>query len=126
MSRVQEILQGDEMIEMVETRVFSVRDKSLLGRGIFALFSTHEMAQCFLDRSTGIVRQCGEVAELTIIGRSDASSRVFAAYAYDDLYDSLIFEGLYQDAALATDVAGHKGRIVELLIDSPLEPPTPP
>lgn len=103
-------------------RVFSVRDKALLGRGVFALFSTHEMAQRFLDQSAGIVRQCGEVVELTIIGGQGTSSTVFAAYTYDDLHDSHIFDGLYRDAAVAADAAGHKGHVVEFLIDAPHNP----
>jgi hypothetical protein len=104
-------------------RVFSVRDKAWLGRGIFALFSDIEKAKRFLDRSSGIVRQCGEVAELTIVIKGDGHGpiTVFAAYLYDDLHDSHIFDGLYEDADMARDVAGDKGHVVELMIDSPDE-----
>lgn len=105
-------------------RVFAVRDKAWLGRGIFALFSAVDKAERFLDRSAGIVKQCGEVAELTIVdeGGADAPTKVFAAYLYDDLHDSHIFDGLYRDAALAGDVAGDKGHVVELVIDLPDTP----
>lgn len=104
-------------------RVFAVRDKAWLGRGIFAVFSTAAKAERFLDQSTGIVGQCGEIAELAVIA-SDGShtpSSVFAAYLYDDLHDSHIFDGLYEDAAVAGDVAGRKGRVVPFAIDSPEE-----
>jgi hypothetical protein len=102
-------------------KVFSVRDKAWLGRGIFALFSTVDGAEQFLDQSTGIVRQCGEVAELTMITKSGdaAPSAVFAAYLYDDLHDSHIFDGLYEDSAVAREVAGNKGHVVEFVIDAP-------
>lgn len=99
-------------------KIYSVRDKALLGRGVFALFSSRETAQAFLDRSTGIVRQCGEVAELLVIGGGNVSSVVFAAYTYDDLHDSHIFDGLYSDATVAKDVAGRKGHVVEFVINS--------
>lgn len=104
-------------------RVFAIRDKAWLGRGVFAVFSTADKAEQFLDRSAGIVRQCGQVAELPIIAEdsSRAPSRVFAAYLYDDLHDSHILDGLYEDAAVAGDVAGRKGHVVELVIDSPEE-----
>jgi hypothetical protein len=99
-------------------RVFAVRDKAWLGRGIFALFSTIDRAQRFLDCSCGIIRQCGEVAELIAMEASDSPSTVFAAYLYDDLYDSHIFDGLYEDGGVARDVAGDKGYVVKLVIDS--------
>lgn len=102
-------------------RVAAVRDKALLGRGIFALFSNVEKAERFLRQSSGTVKHCGEVTELTILVKDGphTPSRVFAAYLYDDLHDSHIFDGLYEDPALARDVAGFKGHVVELIIDSP-------
>ena len=98
-------------------RVFAVRDKAWLGRGVFAVFSTVDKAEQFLGQSIGVVRQCGEVAELSIImaDNSHSPSRVFAAYLYDDLHDSLIFDGLYEDATVAGDVAGRKGQIIKLV-----------
>lgn len=102
-------------------KIFVIRDKALLGRGVFAVFSTLDKAQQFLDRSAGIVRQCGELAELSIVLKDDAHtpSRVFAAYLYDNLHDSHIFDGLYEDPAIAKDVAGRKGHVVEFVIDLP-------
>jgi hypothetical protein len=103
-------------------KVYSVRDKAFFGRGIFALFSDGETAQQFLDRARGVLRQCGEVAELAVIGKGDPLSTVFAAYVYDDLHDSHIFDGLYTDAAVAKDVAGRKGHVVKFVIGLPEEP----
>jgi hypothetical protein len=102
-------------------RAFAVRDKALLGRGIFALFSTVERAEQYLRGSTGIVRQCGEVTELAVVAKSHDGfpSTVFAAYFYDDLHDSHIFDGLYEDSGVAFDIAGRKGHVVEFVIDSP-------
>jgi hypothetical protein len=101
--------------------VFAVRDKAWTGRGIFALFSTVDRALEFLDRSTGIVKLCGEVTELSIVlGYGEGlPDTIFAAFTYDDLYDSHIFDGLYADRLVAWDVAGPKGQVFTFVIDSP-------
>lgn len=100
-------------------KIFAVRDKAWLGRGIFALFSTSDKAEQYLRASTGFIRQSGEIAEIALLHCTHMPPEVFAAYTYDSLHDSHVFDGLYGDAAMARDAVGIKGNVVGHVIDIP-------
>jgi hypothetical protein len=99
--------------------LFVVMDRSILGRGVFAVFSSIEKARSFSDdmyRNTQF--QC-EVKACPLIGGSDVPGRVYAAHFYDDFYDTHVFDGIYSESNLAYDAVGGKGLIIRFVIDSP-------
>jgi len=99
--------------------LFVVMDKSILGRGVFAVFSSIEKAQSFSDDLYRTTHFHSEVKVCPIIGGHDTSGRVFAAHFYDHFYDTHVFDGLYSEDVLAYDAVGNKGLIMRFIIDSP-------
>jgi hypothetical protein len=99
--------------------LFVVMDRSILGRGVFAVFSSLEKARSFGDdmyQSTNF--QC-EVKACPVIGGSGVPDKVYAAHFYDDFYDTHVFDGIYSESDLAYDAVGRKGLIIRFVIDSP-------
>ncbi len=99
--------------------LFVVMDRSILGRGVFAVFSTIERAQSFSDVLYRNTRFQSEVKACPIIGGLGDPDRVYAAHFYDDFYDTHVFDGIYSDSNLAYDAVGRKGLIIRFVIDSP-------
>ncbi|MDD3845647.1 MAG: hypothetical protein PHC90_04730 [Syntrophorhabdaceae bacterium] len=99
--------------------LFVVMDKSILGRGVFAVFSSPEKAQSFSEDLYLNTRFRSEVKACSIIGETGASGTVWAAHTYDHFYDTHVFDGIYSDSNLAYDAVGKKGLIIRFIIDSP-------
>jgi len=99
--------------------LFVVMDRSILGRGVFGVFSSYENARSFGD---GLYRQThfqNDIKVCAVIGTTDPSGQVYAAHNYDDFYDTHIFDGIYSEHPLAYDAVGKKGLIIRFAIDSP-------
>jgi hypothetical protein len=99
--------------------VFVVMDKSMMGRGVFGVFSNVERATAFYEDLTPGDRNLLEVKALRVTGVCDPSTSLYVAHAYDDLYDVQVFDGIYATSYLARDASGPKGMIVEFVVDSP-------
>ncbi|NLT23011.1 MAG: hypothetical protein GXX82_08195 [Syntrophorhabdus sp.] len=99
--------------------LFVVMDRSILGRGVFAVFSSIEKARSFSDDMYRNTSFQSEVKTCTVIGGPDPSDRVYAAHFYDDFYDTHVFDGIYSESNLAYDAVGRKGLIIRFVIDSP-------
>lgn len=99
--------------------LFVVMDSSILGRGVFAVFSSIERARSFSDDMYRNTRFRSEVKTCPVIGGSSSRDRVYAAHFYDDFYDTHVFDGIYSESDLAYDAVGTKGLIIRFVIDSP-------
>ena len=93
-------------------------DKPLLGRGVFAIFSTLEKARAYLETAEKITDMC-EIRPLAVMGRQECDNRVFAAYIYEGIWDTYVLDGLYAKASLASEAVGHKGLVAEFVVDAP-------
>lgn len=98
---------------------YIVMDKSILGRGVFGVFSSHEKALLFSEDLYRNTRFQSDVKACSIIGEPDPSGRVYAAHLYDHFYDTHVFDGIYSESTLAYDAVGMKGLIIGFIIDSP-------
>ncbi|MBP1747484.1 MAG: hypothetical protein H6Q52_23 [Deltaproteobacteria bacterium] len=97
--------------------LFVVMDKSMLGRGVFGVFSSREKAQLFIESF-----EFHSLVEASpLIGTWDESGKIYAAHTYDHFYDTHVFDGIYSQCELAYDVVGQKGLIIEFIIDLPDE-----
>ena len=97
--------------------LFVVMDKSILGRGVFGIFSSMEKAGVFIENFNF---HCMVTAS-PLIGPYDGSGKIYAAHSYDNFYDTHIFEGIYSRSELAYDAVGQKGLIIEFILDLPDE-----
>ena len=97
--------------------LFVVMDKSILGRGVFGIFSSMEKARVFIENFNF---HCLVTAS-PLIGTYDGSGKIYAAHSYDNFYDTHIFDGIYSGSELAYDAVGQKGLIIEFIIDLPDE-----
>ena len=95
--------------------LFVVMDKAMLGRGVFGIFSSMEIAQSFVRDLTFH----SLVLAFPIIGVYEGSGKIYAAHAYDNFYDTHVFDGIYSRSDLAYDAVGQKGLIIEFVIDLP-------
>lgn len=100
-------------------KVFVVMDKSIMGRGVFGVFSSMERATAFWEDLTTGDRNLLEVKTLGVTGVCDSGTCVYVAHIYEDLYDVQVFDGIYATSFLARDASGPKGMIVEFVVDSP-------
>lgn len=99
--------------------IFVVMDKSIMGRGVFGVFSSMERATAFREDLTIGDRNLMEVKTLSVTGVCDSGTCVYVAHTYDNLYDVQVFDGIYATSFLARDASGPKGMIVEFVVDSP-------
>jgi len=99
--------------------LFVVMDRSILGRGVFAVFSAFEKARSFSDELYRTTSFQSEIRACPLIGGQGSSGWVYAAHSYDDFYDTHIFDGIYSENDLAYDAVGGKGLIIRFIIDSP-------
>jgi len=99
--------------------LFVVMDKSMLGRGVFGVFSSFEKALSFSDKLYRDTRFHSEIRTCAVIGKNYCSGTVYAAHSYSDLYDTHIFDGIYSEHSLAYDAIGNKGLLIRFVIDSP-------
>jgi hypothetical protein len=99
--------------------LFVVKDKALLGKGAFGVFSTRKNAQGFLEQFEEETGHICQIEECPVEGECGPQGRVFAVHPYESLYDVFIFDGLYGEERQAADAAGYKGLIIEFQIDSP-------
>lgn len=97
--------------------LFVVMDKSLLGRGVFGIFSSLEKAQLFIKDFEFHSR----VVASPLVGAYDGSGKIYAAHMYDNFYDTHVFDGIYSRSEFAYDAVGQKGLIIEFMIDLPDE-----
>ena len=97
--------------------LFVVMDKSILGRGVFGIFSNMEKAQLFIASFSfhSLVLAC------ELIGDYDGSEKIYAAHTYDHFYDTHVFDGIYSQSELAHEAVGQKGLIIEFVIDLPID-----
>lgn len=99
--------------------LFVVMDKSILGRGVFGVFSSIEKARSFSEDLYRDVHFHSEVKACSIIGEALSSGSVYAAHLYDHFYDTHIFDGIYSQSTVAYDAVGRKGLIIRFVIDFP-------
>jgi hypothetical protein len=97
--------------------LFVVMDKSILGRGVFGIFSSMEKARIFIENFNF---HCLVVAS-PLIGPYKGTGKIYAAHSYDHFYDTHIFDGIYCSGELAYDAVGQKGLVIEFIIDLPDE-----
>lgn len=100
--------------------IFIVMDRHILGRGVFALFSTIEKAEKFMDEFTVETGNLCTISQMSVIGKY-SSQRVFAGYIYDSFYDTHVLDGIYADPVDARDGINPGGLVVRFVIDSPGE-----
>ncbi len=99
--------------------LFVVMDRSILGRGVFGVFSSYENARSFGDDLYRQTHFQSDIKVCSLIGTPGPSGRVYAAHIYDNFYDTHIFDGIYSEHPLACDAVGKKGLIIRFSIDSP-------
>jgi hypothetical protein len=92
-------------------------DRAFFGQGVFAIFSTQEKAARYMNSEAREGPGC-EIRTMGVMGKAECDDRVFAAYAYNGVYDVYIFDGLYGEVLDARDAAGHKGLVMEFGIDT--------
>jgi hypothetical protein len=97
--------------------LFVVMDKATLGRGVFGIFSRIEVAESFVKGLTFH----SMVLAFPLIGPLDGSGKIYAAHAYDNFYDTHIFDGIYSQSEVAYEAVGQKGLIIEFVLDIPGE-----
>ena len=97
--------------------LFVVMDKSILGRGVFGVFSSMEKAQSFIES----FKFHSIVVTSSLIGAYEESGKIYAAHTYDHFYDTHIFDGIYSQSEVAYEAVGQKGLIIEFIIDLPDE-----
>ena len=98
---------------------YIVMDKSILGRGVFGVFSSQKKALSFSEDLYRNTRFQSDVKACSIIGEPDPSGIVYAAHVYDHFYDTHVFDGIYSQNALAYVAVGMKGLIIRFIVDSP-------
>ena len=99
--------------------IFVVMDRSMLGRGVFGVFSDHEKAAAFSDDLYRRTNFPSEIRACTLIGELGHLNQIYAAHSYNDFYDTHIFDGIYSEQPLAYDAVGTKGLIIRFVIDLP-------
>ncbi|HOW53536.1 MAG TPA: hypothetical protein PLR60_02685 [Syntrophorhabdaceae bacterium] len=98
---------------------FVVMDRSILGRGVFGIFSNYENARSFSDDLYQQTHFQSDIKAFDMIGTPDPSGSVYAAHFYDLFYDTYVFDGIYSQQPLAYEAVGEKGLIIRFFVDSP-------
>lgn len=99
--------------------LYVVMDRSILGRGVFGIFSSYENARSFSDGLYSRISFQSDIKAFEMIGAPDPSGHVYAAHLYDHFYDTYVFDGIYSQRLLAYEAVGEKGLIIRFFIDSP-------
>lgn len=97
--------------------LYVVIDRAFLGKGVFAVFSTREKAEDFVGRFERETANLCDIMKMGVTGLRVSEDSVFAAHAYNDLYDTFFFDGIYDDIFVAYEAVGSKGLIVRCVID---------